>query len=157
MSPTSTRTAPVSPTAMHSTTVREAMHPGIMACTATASLAEVAHIMASCRVHCVTVVAAAPDQPPSIAGTLSDVDLLRWATGGSTHLPAGAMVSSAAVTVSPRAAVQEAAQLMADREINHLVVVDTHDAPLGIVSALDVARVLAREIAAAAPTQEDAL
>jgi CBS domain-containing protein len=156
MSPTSTQTAPASATAMHSTTVREAMHPGIMACTATASLAEVAHIMASCRVHCVTVVAAGSDQQASIAGVLSDVDLLRWATGGSTHLPAGAMVSSVAVTVSPGAPVHEAAQLMADREIDHLVVLDTHDAPLGIISALDVAGVLAREISAAAPGQEDA-
>jgi CBS domain-containing protein len=87
---------------------------------------------------------------------LSDVELLRWATGGSTHLPAGAVVSSAAAAVSPGAPVQEAAQLMADREINHLVVLDTHHAPLGIISALDVARVLAREISAAAAAQEDA-
>jgi CBS domain-containing protein len=155
MSPASAQTAPVSATAMHSTTVREAMHPGIMACTATASVAEVAHIMASCRVHSVIVVAAGPDQQPSISGVLSEVDLLRWATGGSTHLPVGAVVSSAAAAVSPGAPVQEAAQLMADREINHLVVLDTHDAPLGIISALDVAGVLARDISAAEPAQED--
>jgi CBS domain-containing protein len=156
MSPVSTRTAPMSATAMHSTTVREVMHPGIMACTATASVAEVAHIMASCRVHGVIVVAAGPDQQPSISGVLSDLDLLRWATGGSTHLPAAAVVSSSAAAVSPGAPVQEAAQLMVDRETNHLVVLDTHDAPLGILSALDVAGVLAHEISAAAPAQEDA-
>lgn len=153
MSPGSTQTAPVSATAMHSTTVREAMHPGIMACTATASLAEVAHMMASCHVHSVTVVAAGPDQPPAICGVLSDVDLLRWATGGSTHLPAGAIVSAPAAVVSPRASVQEAAQVMADRAVDHLVVLDRHDTPLGIISALDVARVLAREIADGSSTR----
>ncbi len=156
MSPASTETAPLSATAMHSTTVREVMHPGIMACTAMASVAEVAHIMASCRVHSVIVVAAGPDHPPAIIGVLSDVDLLRWTTGGSTHLPAGAVVSAPAAAISPRASVQEAAQLMAQQSVDHLVVLDAHDLPLGIISALDVASVLAREISAGAPAQEDA-
>jgi hypothetical protein len=79
MSPTSTQTAAAGPTVMHRTTVRAAMHPGLMTCTPTATLAEVAHIMDCSQVHSVSVLAA-PAGPPSISGVLSDADLLRWAT-----------------------------------------------------------------------------
>ena len=145
MSSTSTQTPAVRTTAMQRTTVREAMHPGIVACTPTATLAEVAHIMASCQVHSVSVVASAPAGPPSISGILSDADLLRWATAGSARLPAGAIASEAGAWVTPDASVQEAAEVMAERGVTHLVVVDTdRHVPLGIISALDVAKILAR-------------
>lgn len=156
MSSASPHTAPAGATAMHSTTVREAMHPGIMACTPTATLAEVAHVMASCQVHSVSVVAAGAEGPPSIAGLLSDVDLLRWATSGTTHLPAGAIASEPAAWVGPDATVHEAAQAMADQGVTHLVVVDPgRHAPLGIISALDVAKVLAQPAAAAAASSSE--
>lgn len=145
MSSTTPKAAPVGATAMHSTCVREVMHPGIMACTPTASVAEVAQVMASCQVHCVAVVGDGENGGPAVSGILTDVDLLRWATGAGTHLPAGTVVSEPAMWVAPTASVHEAAQIMADRGMDHLVVVDPgRHAPLGIISALDVARVLAR-------------
>jgi hypothetical protein len=52
MTTASAHTAPLSATAMHSTTVREVMHPGIMACTATADA----------RVPAREIAAAAPTQ-----------------------------------------------------------------------------------------------
>ncbi|MGZ4176397.1 MAG: CBS domain-containing protein [Solirubrobacteraceae bacterium] len=139
---------------MHATSVREAMHAGIMACTPSATVAEVAQLMTTGQVHCVAVVAAAGEQAPALSGVVTDVDLLRWATGGDTHLPAGAVVSEPAFSVSPQASVHEAAALMADRGVDHLVVVDPRGhAPLGIISALDVARVLAHPLADAAGTE----
>jgi crotonyl-CoA carboxylase/reductase len=139
---------------MHSTSVREVMHPGIMACTPTASVAEVAQVMAGCQVHCVAVVAGGENGTPFVSGVVTDVDLLRWATGGITRLPAGAVVSEPARWVAPTASVHEAAQIMADHDAGHLVVVDpSRNAPLGIISALDVARVLACN-ADDAPTAE---
>lgn len=129
---------------MHATSVREAMHPGIMACTPAATLPEVAQLMATCHVHCVGVVGTGPDEAPRLSGIVTDVDLVRWATSGRPHEPAGAVVSESALSVAPQASVHEAAQLMADRGVDHLVVVDARrHAPLGVISALDVARVLA--------------
>lgn len=156
MTRATTRTAPVDATSMHATSVREAMHAGIMACTPSATVAEVAQLMATCQVHSVAVVAAAAagEQAPALSGVVTDVDLMRWATGSDTHLPAGAVVSEPAFSVSPKASVHEAAELMAGRGVDHLVVVDPRrHAPLGIISALDVARVLARPLAEAAPTE----
>jgi crotonyl-CoA carboxylase/reductase len=143
--------APAEVTLMHSTSVREAMHPGIMACTPTATLPEVAQLMATCHVHCVAVVGADPDKAPRLSGIVTDVDLVRWATSGRTHVPAGAIVAEPALAVAPQASVHEAAQLMADHGVDHLVVADARRrAPVGVISALDVARVLAEPAVEAA-------
>jgi CBS domain-containing protein len=132
---------------MHSTTVREVMNQGIVACSQTASIAEVARVMTGCRVHCVAVVMAregAAGHPTIIGGIVSDIDLLRWATSADTHGPISALARHPVVTIAPTPSVREAAETMADRGIDHLVVADRDQAtPLGILSALDVAGVLA--------------
>jgi len=138
---------PVGITAMHRTAVGDAMHPGIMACSPITPIEEVAQIMAGGRVHCVTVLEHANDHSPVVSGVVSDIDLLTWATGGDTHLPVGGDVREPAVSVSPDATVHEAAQLMAAPGVGHLVVVDPRRrTPVGILSALDVARVLASTV-----------
>ena len=88
MTPAASR-PPVGITAMHRTAVAQAMHPGIMACSPTAQIEEVAQIMTGGRVDCVTVVDHASDHSPVVSGVVSDIDLLMWATGGDTHLPTG--------------------------------------------------------------------
>jgi len=154
---TSLQTPPLDATAMHSTRVRDAMHPGIVACTPTATAAEVAQVMATCRVHCVLIVAAEGDGHPAISGVVSDLDLVSWATSGRAHLSAGAVASAPAGSIGPGASVYEAAQAMAQRGATHLVVVDPRrHVPLGIISALDVAMVLGRSTTIASPATDAA-
>jgi CBS domain-containing protein len=142
MNPTTTAS-----TAMHATPVRDAMHPGIVACSQSASIAEVAHVMADCRVHCVAVIGGADDDQknPVIRGIVSDLDLLKWAVGPDVHATAGAVARDPIVYVAPDTPLHEAAETMVEQETQHLVVVQSpQHTPLGILSALDIAAVLAR-------------
>ncbi|MGA9859496.1 MAG: CBS domain-containing protein [Solirubrobacteraceae bacterium] len=137
--------APTDVTEMHRTTVVDVMHPGILACAASARLVEVARIMSARRVHCVAVIGGSEAKGASaIAGVITDMDLLRWATGSETHLPAGAIVRRPIVTAAPDSPVHDAAELMVTAGADHVVVADDEGAPLGILSALDVAKVLSR-------------
>ena len=141
MNPTTT-----APTAMHATLVRDVMHPGIVACSQSAGIAEVAHVMADCRVHCVVVIGGAEDdhENPVIRGIVSDLDLLKWAAGPDVHATAGAVARDPIVYVDPATPLHEAAETMVEHETQHLVVLQSpQHTPLGILSALDIAAVLA--------------
>lgn len=119
--------------------VFDAMHRGVLTCTRADSLADVASLMARCRVHCV-VVADEPGDADSLWGIISDLDLV--AAAGVRDLEeqtAGAAAATAAVTIEPGETVQRAAQLMTEHGTTHLVVVDAMRRPVGILSTLDVA------------------
>jgi signal-transduction protein with cAMP-binding, CBS, and nucleotidyltransferase domain len=133
-------------TAMHATLVRDVMHPAIAACSQSAGIAEVAHVMADCRVHCVVVIDDADDdqEEPAICGIVSDLDLLKWAAGPDVHATAGAVARDPIAYVAPDTALHEAAETMVEHETHHLVVLQSpQHTPLGILSALDIAAVLA--------------
>lgn len=122
--------------------VFDAMHRGVLTCSRDASLADVAGLMASRRVHCV-VVADAPGDANSLWGIVSDLDLV--AAAGVRDLDAqtaGAAAATAALTIEPEETVQRAAQLMTEHGATHLVVVDAMRRPVGILSTLDVAAAL---------------
>lgn len=142
MTPTTTAS-----TAMHATHVREVMHPGIVACSESASIAEVAQVMADLRVHCVAVIGGADDdqENPVIRGIISDLDLLTWAVGPDVHATAGVAARQPIAYVAPDTPLHAAAETMVEQETQHLVVVQSpRHTPLGILSALDIAAVLAR-------------
>ena len=55
-------------------------------------------------------------------------------------------MTSQVVTVEPADSVHDAAELMSDHEVDHVIVVDpVSDRPVGVISTLDVAQVLAGE------------
>ncbi len=59
-------------------------------------------------------------------------------------LTAGDMSATPAVVVAPEDALSEAARLMHDYDVHHLLVVDTMSRrPVGVVSTLDVAGMIA--------------
>lgn len=123
--------------------VADAMSPGVLTCPREASLADVADLMASRRVHCV-VVTEDTDDADGLWGIVSDLDLVAAASvrdlGEQT---AGATAASAALTIGSRETVQRAAQLMAEHGTAHLVVIDEKRRPIGVISTLDVAATLA--------------
>lgn len=132
--------------ALEHATVADAMHPGILSCQSDATLTEVARMMATHHVHCIAVVGLAPDEAggPSVWGTITDVDLMRAGIRSDTDLTAGSLALQPVVTVKPTTPLREAGELMLSHGVSHLVVVDTERLfPIGILSGLDVAGVLA--------------
>ena len=122
------------------------MRPGILACRSGTTLREVAHLMASRRVHCVIV--RGPAELPARAGAwtlLSDMDLAgALAEGRLDTVTAGDVASVPMVTVAPDATLTDAARLMDEHATAHLVVTGRGTgAPVGVLSTLDLAAALA--------------
>jgi predicted transcriptional regulator len=119
--------------------VLDVMRLGVLSCPPDASLREVARIMATYRIHSV-VVMEMPDGAPM--GVISDIDVS--AAAGVPDAHAGTLARTEVVTVSPEDSLVRAAQVMAEHEVTHLVVVQPHSGhPVGILSALDIAGALA--------------
>jgi CBS domain-containing protein len=118
------------------------MHEGVLTCSRQASLAHVAELMASHRVHCVVVTDEREDAG-SLWGIVSDLDLAAASSVRDLdEQTAGATAATAALTIEPEETVQRAAQLMTEHGTTHLVVVDVEGRPVGILSTLDIAAAL---------------
>jgi len=131
-------------------TVKDAMHPGILTCSPDATLAEVARTMADHQVHCVAVLGVSLHAQPErlVWGILSDLDLIRAVHAHGVEGPtAGEVAATEPATVAAGEPLALAAQMMAEHDVHHLVVVSGSGAeaqPVGIVSSLDLAAVVAR-------------
>src|SRR6266508_2624880 len=125
--------------------VAEAMHAGLLTCPMDAPLESVAEMMSAYGIHCV-VVFKDPDEAEgdSLWGVVSDLDLISIAaTEDISRRTVGSSAASPALMVSADDTLARAAQLMREYGTSHLVVVDPESAtPLGVLSTLDLARVL---------------
>jgi CBS domain-containing protein len=134
---------PIAEPLLASRTVADAMHHGIATCPPSAGIREVAELLAEHGVHC-AVVAEPPadDGTPTLWGIVSDVDLMRG-LGSPVALTAGNLAVLDIVTVAPGDELQDAARLMAEHDVAHLIVM-ADGRPVGVLSTLDVARAVAR-------------
>ena len=122
-------------------TVADAMHPGVMTCEPDATVADVARMMATHHIHCVAVMGVSDDK--LAWGIVSDLDLVR-AGVDSTEQPAALIAGSAPVSVEPGTPLREAAKLMLAHRAPHLLVIEPRkQRPVGILSTLDIAGILA--------------
>jgi signal-transduction protein with cAMP-binding, CBS, and nucleotidyltransferase domain len=131
---------------LRATLVRDVMHPGIVSCSQAATAAEIARIMASRRVHCVAVMGLSQDQrhDPLIWGIVSDLNLLEAATDPGSSATAATLAGEPVISIRSTMSVHDAAKAMVQYGAAHVVVVDPERrTPLGILSTLDVAEVLA--------------
>jgi CBS domain-containing protein len=126
--------------------VADAMHWGLVTCSADASLRAVAALMSDSRVHCVVVIDEASEDR-TLWGVVSDLDLVAAATVRSLdEQKAAGTAMRPAVTIAPGAPLEEAAKRMTNQGVSHLVVVDpTVKYPLGVLSTLDFAAVFASD------------
>jgi CBS domain-containing protein len=126
-------------------TVSDAMHPGILSCEPDATLTEVAQMMATHHVHCVAVVGISHEQPECFVwGVISDLDLVRAGIDDGRSPGARALATQPIVVVEPGMPLREAARQMLERGVSHVVVSDSiGERPVGVLSTLDVAGVLA--------------
>jgi CBS domain-containing protein len=132
---------------LRTTLVGEAMHPGIVSCHRSATAAEIARAMARSRVHCVAVLSAPAEDPdqPYVWGIVSDLDLLGSAADPEGPGTAAELAGQPVVAVTPAMTVQEAAEAMVSNRVSHVVVLDGEQrTPVGVLSTLDVAELVAR-------------
>ena len=125
--------------------VIDAMHPGLITCRADDPLRTVARLMSTYRVHAVFVTARREDEEGSRWGVVSDTALLRASREGSLDgTTAGEVAETPVLSVSSANELDAVAELMVERGVSHVVVVERHTKrPLGVLSTLDVARALA--------------
>jgi CBS domain-containing protein len=125
-------------------TVGDAMHRGVVTCDVGTPLSKVAQMMVGHRIHCV-VVKSETEQDIAPWGVVSDLDLAAAVAHEEAEgTIAGEIAATPAVSVGMREPLRRAAQLMTEQGVTHLVVIDSASrGPVGVLSTLDVARVLA--------------
>jgi CBS domain-containing protein len=140
--PAGTPSAPAVLT-LDSALVEDVMHPGAFTCFFETPLATVARLMAAHRVHCVVGFGDASAGDTRIWGLVTDRDVVAAAASDHVHRTAGTSAASEAVTIGPREPLRRAAEVMSERGLSHVLVVEPgSDRPLGILSTLDVAGVV---------------
>lgn len=125
--------------------VSDAMRPGVISCPSDTSLRSVAQMMAEQHIHSVVVTDLLRSGAEDGAwGVVSDIDLLTAADQDIDERTAADVAATELPTVTPDERLARAAQLMAEHQVTHLLVVTpSTGAPLGVVSTLDVAGVVA--------------
>ena len=118
--------------------VADAMHPGVIFCPPDASLRTAAAIMATNHVHAVLVTAGG--EAP--VGVVSERRLIE-AAGRDADNVTVATLAEDPETIFADDPLRQATAAMVERGVTHLVVVDSGGRPLGMLSSLDVARLLA--------------
>jgi CBS domain-containing protein len=131
----------VSATDLAATTVAAVMHPGVVTCLPDNGLEPVAGTMADLRIHCVAVVGAG-DGGHFVWGLVTDMDVLHAAYRG-VPVTAGEIAASSPLALPADTELDRAAALMTDHDTAHVVVVDRGGRPAGVVSTLDVLRIVA--------------
>ena len=121
-------------------TVSDVMHRGVVTCSAAADLGEVAEVMAQHGIHCVVAIDEGPpgEDDDRLWGVVSDLDLVRGLRS-AMELDAGNLADLHIVTVAPDDTLADAADVMLQRGVSHLVVV-AGGRPVGVLSTLDIAR-----------------
>jgi len=130
---------------LDATTVADVMHKGVVTCSLHAPMTDVARKMATHRIHCVVVWnEPARNETAELWGVVSDLDLVKVATTEDLSArTAGESAASPPLMVTTDETLERAAQMMAEHEMTHLVVVDpSTKKPVGVLSTLDVAAVL---------------
>jgi len=123
--------------------VADAMHPGVMSCPPETSVRDVARAMAAHHVHCIVVVGYEERVPAW--HVLSDIDLVQAiAAGQADDRTAGEIAATETLTVPSDEPLDRAAQLMAEHQASHVIVVSPQSGrPVGVLSTLDIAGVAA--------------
>jgi CBS domain-containing protein len=125
-----------------STRVGDVMHHGVIDTPPQTSLREVAELMADKRVHCVVVeglARGAHREEELVWGIVSDLDLIKAVAAGRREVSAGEIAATEIVTVEATDTIEQVAQLMAEHECTHLIVISELGEPVGVISSLDVA------------------
>jgi CBS domain-containing protein len=122
--------------------VADAMRHGLVKCSAETDLRQAARTMSTEHVH---MVAITDPSDGSVVGTLTDMALLEALLDDpDLHRSLGEVADPSAHSISSDKPLLLAANTMRDLQTSHLLVRDAHNGhPIGVISTLDVAGVLA--------------
>ena len=126
--------------------VGDAMHPGVVGCTPDTPLPDVAALMSMHGIHSVFVLDDESERggADAFVGIVSDLDLVAAAWAGLECRTAGESAVTPIVTVTTDDALRYAAELMVEYSLSHLCVVHPRaETPVGVISTIDIARVVA--------------
>ena len=132
---------------LHRIAAADAMHRGVLSVPFDTPLTKVAQMIARYRMHCIVALEERGEYQTRYWGLIPAAEVARIATDHDLEdRTAGGSIQSPVYTVEPTDTVLDAAQLMRDHEVEHVIVVDpVSDRPLGVISTLDVVQVLAGE------------
>lgn len=117
--------------------VSDVMHTGILSTDPTTPLRVAAQLMVAQRVHAIAV--ADPDYARRPLGFITVAEIVA-AAADDLDETAGQAAATEVVSVPSSESIDEAARLMVEHSVDHLIVVDSkHGHPCGILSGLDVA------------------
>jgi CBS domain-containing protein len=136
----------VSATALADTTVEAVMHPGVVHCPPETRLTELAATMADLRLHCVAVSGVGRRDGGDehfVWGLVSDMDVVHAAYRGELGVPAGEVAATAPLALAESGTLHRAATLMVEHEAAHVIAIGRTGLPSGVVSTLDVLRIVA--------------
>jgi CBS domain-containing protein len=127
--------------------VADAMRHGVITCPPETPLVTVARMMASYHVHAIVVTSMEEERDADIDepawGVVSDRELLRY-SGRADEMSAGGAAVGDFACVTEQDSLEEASRRMLERGSAHaLVVGERSRRPLGMISSLDVAGVIA--------------
>jgi CBS domain-containing protein len=131
---------------LYATLVSDVMTTGVINCTPDTPLPVVAALMTKHRVHAIYVFdyGEEADETVQLWGLVSDLDLVASAYGPIEERTAGETAITPLLMVRDDDTVARAAQLMIENGVSHLAVVDsTTSRPVGVLSSLDVAGLVA--------------
>jgi CBS domain-containing protein len=133
-----------------SATVGDVMHEGVLSCGSDTPVRDVATMMSRERVHAVVV----DGEPHARTGpehhgwrVVSDMDVVgQMDRADAMRATAGQMAATPAIVVAPGESLTDAARLMHDYDVHHLLVVEPGERrPIGVISTLDVVASIAAE------------
>jgi CBS domain-containing protein len=120
--------------------VSDAMRPGVITCPPDTSMRDVARMMVTNHIHAVVVRGV---RDGGAWAVVTDRDLLATALGAE-DARAGDCASDVLVTVAPDEPLEAACELMRAHGVSHVMVVaPEQNQPLGVVSTLDIAGIVA--------------
>lgn len=120
--------------------VGEAMSTPVIVCPAGTPLATVARTMATRHVHAVVVT---DDDANPVAWRVVSDSAMAAAGAAAAELTAGDVAERPREAAEADWPLDRAARLMAQHGVTHLVVVDPHGRPAGMLSTLDLAGIIA--------------
>ena len=129
------------PAPMHAS-VADVMHLGVISCPPETDLVEVARLMATHHIHAVVVSGISRDRSGEHLtwGLVSDLDVAGAAQDPFQTAVAGDLAATEVIVVEPQDPLLRAAQLMAEHQLAHLLVVSPKSgSPVGMISTLDIA------------------
>jgi CBS domain-containing protein len=121
--------------------VHNVMRVGVVTCRPETKLADVARMMVGYDIHSIVVAEVGEASP---LGIVTSLDLAK-VPDELDSLTAGDIASKDLVTIKSNESLENAANLMADHGVSHLIVVqpEQEDRPAGVISARDLTLALA--------------